>query len=85
MKKMVLAAALIVSALFAESTIKNEDSQTYRVRHDRKSGGVSNTTINPYTTMKIAAGDSLNITNVGAFRAVDGKKYVIKSGSITIK
>lgn len=85
MKKLILATALMTVAVFADSSIKNEDSQTYRVRHDKKSGGVSNTTINPYTTMTIQAGDSLNITDVGAFRAADGKKYVIKSGKIEIK
>lgn len=85
MKKLLMITACMSVALFAESTIKNEDSQTYRIRHDKKSGGVSNTTINPYTTMKIQAGDSLNITNVAAFRALDGKKYVIKSGKIEVK
>lgn len=85
MKKLLMITACMTVALFAESTIKNEDSQTYRVRHDKKSGGVSNTTINPYTTMSIQAGDSLNITDVAAFRAQDGKKYIIKSGKIEVK
>lgn len=85
MKKLILITACITAALFADSSIKNEDSQTYRVRHDKKSGGVSNTTINPYTTMTVQAGDSLNITDVGAFRAQDGKRYVIKSGKVEVK
>ncbi len=78
-------ALFISTALFAESSLKNEDSQTYRIRHDKNGSSVSNTTINPYTTMKISAGDSLNIKDVAAFRALDGKKYFIKSGKIVIK
>lgn len=85
MKKAVLSLAVVTAVLFADSTLKNEDSNTYRIRHDKKSGGVSNTTINPYTTMTVQAGDSLLITDVAAFRAEDGKKYVIKNGKVETK
>ena len=87
MKKLITisAIALIAVSAFASSSLKNEDSQTHRIRLDRASGGVSNTTINPYTSMDVAAGDSLNITDVDAFRVEDGKRYIIKNGEITVK